>query len=216
LQTITAERWFKASDEGHVLEGAIFDHSGNLLFCDVTGHRVLRLTQEKQLSTVVTLDALSPGGLALHRDGRLFIAAMDLVNGVGAIFAVNPDGSEIQTVIAPEAGYMPNDLVFDEQGGFYLSDFLGTSTDPKGGIYYASPDLATIKPVLPHLAMANGVVLSPDGKALWATEFGRNLLYTGSCCPAQRPSHRLARPSPTASRARLRIRCGLMPTAMCT
>lgn len=34
-----------------------------------------------------------------------------------------------------------------------------------------------IAPVLPRLAMANGVALSPDGKELWATEFGRNLLH---------------------------------------
>ncbi len=31
--------------------------------------------------------------------------------------------------------------------------------------------------MLPRLAMANGVALSPDGKALWATEFSRNLLH---------------------------------------
>ncbi|WP_244542196.1 hypothetical protein [Azotobacter beijerinckii] len=31
--------------------------------------------------------------------------------------------------------------------------------------------------MLPRLAMANGVALGPDGKALWATEFARNLLH---------------------------------------
>ena len=176
LQTVVAEPWFKVSDEGWVLEGAIFDHSGNMLFCDVTNRRVLRLTPEKRLSTVVTLDALSPGGLA-HKDGRLFIAALDIPKGIGSIVAVNPDGSEMQMIIPPEAGYMPNDLVFDAEGGFYFTDFRGTSTEPKGGVYYASPDLSTIKPVLPHLAMANGVALGPDGKVLWTTEFGRNLLH---------------------------------------
>lgn len=176
LQTVVAKPWFKVSDEGWVLEGAIFDRSGNMLFCDVSGRRVLSLTQDKRLSTVVTLDALSPG-LAFHKDGRLFIAALDLGKSVGAIVAVKPDGSAMQTIIPPEAGYMPNDLVFDAQGGFYFTDFRGTSTEPKGGVYYVSPDLSTIKPVLPHLAMANGVALSPDGKELWTTEFGRNLLH---------------------------------------
>jgi lactonase len=161
LLAVVAKPWFKALDEGRVLEGAIFDRNGNLLFCDVTGRRLLRLTQDKRLSTVVTLGALSPGGLAFHKDGRLFIAALDLAKGVGAIVAVQPDGTGMQTIIAPEVGYMPNDLVFDAQGGFYFTDFRGTST----------------KPVLPHLAMANGVALSPDGKQLWVTEFGRNLLH---------------------------------------
>jgi lactonase len=148
-----------------------------MLFCDVTNQRVLRLTPDKHLSTIVHLDALAPGGLALHKDGRLFIAALDIPKGIGSIMAVQPDGSGLQTIIPPQAGYMPNDLVFDNHGGFYFTDFRGASTDPKGGVYYASPDLATIKPVLPHLVLANGVALSPDGKVLWATEFGRNLLH---------------------------------------
>lgn len=177
LQAVVAQPWFKASEEGRVLEGAIFDRNGDLLFCDVTGRRVLRLTRDKRLSTVATLDSLSPGGLAFHKDGRLFIAALDLGKGEGAIVAVHPDGTGMQTIIAPQAGYMPNDLVFDARGGFYFTDFRGTSTQPQGGVYYVSPDLSKIKPVLPHLAMANGVALSPDGKELWATEFGRNLLH---------------------------------------
>jgi sugar lactone lactonase YvrE len=64
-----------------------------------------------------------------------------------------------------------------ETGGFYFTDFRGTSTDPKGGVYYVSPDMKTITPVLPNLAQANGIALSPDGKCLWTTEFGRNLLH---------------------------------------
>lgn len=82
------------------------------------------------------------------------------------------------TAIVPQvAGYMPNDLVFDVRGGFYFTDFRGASTDPKGGVYYVSPDFGTITPVLPRLALANGIALSPDGKELWATEFSRNLLH---------------------------------------
>jgi lactonase len=79
----------------------------------VSGTRVLRLTPDKRLSTVVSLDKLDPGGLAVHKDGRVFIAAMDLAKGVGSIFAMDPDGSGMRTVVPLEAGYMPNDLVFD-------------------------------------------------------------------------------------------------------
>ncbi|WP_428601985.1 SMP-30/gluconolactonase/LRE family protein [Pseudomonas sp.] len=177
LRAAVAEPWFKVSDEGLILEGAIFDHSGNLLFCDVTGGRVVRLSPDRQLSTVVTLDGLSPGGLAFHKDGRLFIAALSGTFDSGAILAVDADGSGLRTIVPPEAGYLPNDLVFDAQGGFYFTDFKGTATEPEGGVYYVSADFSTITSVLPKLAMANGVALSPDGKSLWATEFGRNLLH---------------------------------------
>jgi lactonase len=177
LQTAKAKPWFKVSEQGLTLEGAIVDLNGNLLFCDGTGRRVLRLTPDKQLSTVATLDKLSPGGLAFHPDGRLFIAALDVPNRRGAVFAVNMDGSSLQTIISADAGYMPNDLVFDTAGGFYFSDFKGTATEPTGGVYYTAPDLKSIKSVLPNMAMANGLALSPDGKSLWATEFGRSLLH---------------------------------------
>ena len=156
LQTVVAEPWFKVSDEGLVLEGPAFDRDGNLLFCDVSGRRVLRLTPDRRLSTVVGLDKLGPGGIAVHKDGRIFIAAMDIAKGIGSVLAVKPDGSGMQTIVPPEAGYMPNDLVFDARGGFYFTDFRGASTDPKGGVYYVSPDFGTVTPVLPRLAMANG------------------------------------------------------------
>ncbi len=177
LQSVVAAPWFKVSDDGIVLEGATFDQGGDMYFCDVSGRRVLRLTPDRRLSTVAAVDGLSPGGLAFHKDGRLFVAALDIPNGRGAIIAVNRDGSGLETIIPPEAGYMPNDLVFDAQGGFYFTDFKGDATNPRGGVYYTAPNLKTITPVLPHLAMANGVALSPDGKTLWATEFGRNLLH---------------------------------------
>ena len=177
LQTVVAEPWFKVSDEGIVLEGPAFERNGNLLFCDVSGHRVLRLTPDQRLSTVIRLDDLSPGGLAIHEDGRIFMAAMNLAKGTGSILAVKPDGTGLQTIVPVTAGYRPNDLVFDARGGVYFSDFRGISTEPQGGAYYVSPDFQTITPVLPHLAMANGIALSPNGTELWITEFARNLLH---------------------------------------
>jgi lactonase len=177
LQTIQAEPWFKVSSDPMILEGPAFERNGNLLFCDVSGGRVLRLTPDKRLSTIVKLNGLSPGGLAIHKDGRIFIAAMNIPKKTGSILAVKSDGTGMQTIVPATAGYMPNDMVFDSHGGFYFSDFRGISTEPKGGAYYVSPDFKTITLVLPHLAMANGIALSPDGKELWITEFSRNLLH---------------------------------------
>ena len=149
---------------------------------------MLRLTPDKRLSTLVTLDDFGPGGLAVQQDGRVFIAALDIAKGAGTILAVEADGSGMRTVVPPEAGYMPNDLVFDARSGFYFTDFRGASTDPKGGVYYVAPDVKAITPVLPRLAMANGIALSPDGKELWATEFSRNLLHRVELADATTPT----------------------------
>lgn len=105
------------------------------------------------------------------------MAAMNLAKGTGSVLAVTPGGTGLQTIVPMTAGYMPNDLVFDTRGGVYFSDFRGISTEPKGGAYYVSPDFKTITPVLPHLAMANGIALNPNGTELWITEFARNLLH---------------------------------------
>lgn len=91
-----------------VIEGACFDRGGNLLFSEASGSRVLRLTPDKRLSTVFSKDKLGPGGLAIHKDRRIFIAALGDLRGAGSIIAVKPDGSEMQ-IIVPEAGYLPND-----------------------------------------------------------------------------------------------------------
>src|SRR6202012_1988097 len=59
-------------------------------------------------------------------------AAITLVQERGAIVAVKPEEAERQTIASSEAGYMPNDLVFDANRGFYFTHFRGTSTHPKG------------------------------------------------------------------------------------
>lgn len=164
LQTVEATPLIIAGNKGQTLEGAIFDADGNLLFCNVTDAKVMRLTPDGKLSTLLEVDGLAPGGLAMTRDGQLFIAAINQANKTGAVFALLPDGKSLKTIISPEAGYLPNDLVLDANGGFYFSDFNGSATTPLGGVYYVSPDFQSISPVIPHMAQANGVALSPDGK----------------------------------------------------
>ena len=182
LPAATAEPFFKVSDERIPLEGPAFDRHGNLLFVDIYNSRVLCLSPDRQLSVVYTEQNLNPAGIAIHKDGRIFVAACGARNGkgyfeAGTVICLDPDGSKRQTILAPADGYLPNDLVFDAAGGFYMSDFRGSSTRADGGIYYFTPDFKTITPVLPNMRMANGVAISPDGKVLWATEFAACRLH---------------------------------------
>ncbi len=177
LPTTVAEAWFKVSDEGWQLEGPCFERDGNLLFVEVFGGRVFRLSSSMRLTTVLDTNAFGSAGLAVHRDGRIFVAGLGNFKDTGCVVAIQPDGSGLETIVPPEKGYLPDDLVFDAAGGFYFTDFHGTSTEPTGGVLYVSPDFLRITPVLPRLAVANGVALSPNGRELWVTEFSRGLLH---------------------------------------
>jgi lactonase len=119
-------RWYS---RGHVSTA-----DGNLLFSDVYGGHVFRLTPDRRLSTVFSEKKLGPGGLAIHKDGRIFIAAVGDLNGSGSIVAVRPDGSGRQTIVSSKAGYVPNDLVSTAGAG---------STSPISG---ASPPILRAVP----------------------------------------------------------------------
>lgn len=170
IPTVVAERWYPVTGEPTVLEGVAFD-GADLLFCDVGASRVLRVTPDKRSSVVLDRPGLKPGGLALHHDGRLFVAASS-ANTIGFL---GRDG-QLRSVVQASAGYAPNDLVFDKDGGFYFTDFKGSAADPTGGVYYVAPGGSAVTPITKGLALANGIALSPDGRYLWVTEFGRNRL----------------------------------------
>lgn len=182
LPTAVAEHHVQVSDKAMPLEGAAFDREGNLLFVDIYGGRVLKLGRDRAISTVYTEPGLHPAGLAMHRDGRIFIAAVGSINAAGifengSVIAIAADGCRRETIVAPELGHVVDDLVFDAEGGFYFTDFRGTATSALGGVYYVPPESKQIVPVLPDMCGANGVALSPDGKVLWATEYFSNRLH---------------------------------------
>ena len=177
LQTITAEPWFKVSDKGIQLEGPSFDRDGNLLFVEVFGGRVFRLTPDMKLTTIMPENDRASAGLGIHKDGRIFVPGLGNFKDTGSVVSIKPDGSDMQVIVPPKDGYLVDDLVFDKNGGFYFTDFRGEADDTAGGVYYVSPDFKKITPVLPNVAIANGVGLSPDGKTLWVTSMAQGLLY---------------------------------------
>ncbi|MBB3014046.1 SMP-30/gluconolactonase/LRE family protein [Cupriavidus alkaliphilus] len=182
LPTATAEPYFKVGDSSVALEGPAFDRNGNLLFVDVYGGRVLRLSPGRELTTLYVEKDLHPAGIAIHKDGRIFVACVGPINSAGqfdagSVIALDADGSNRQTIVSPDAGYVIDDMVFDREGGFYFTDFRGSTTEAVGGLFYVAPDHRTISPVLPGMCAANGVALSPDDKVVWATEYCVNRLH---------------------------------------
>jgi lactonase len=174
LPTITAEPWVQVDPSPQIfLEGPAFDRKGNLFVSSIFDSRILKITPGKKVTTIFSKEGLLPDGIAIHKDGRLFIVCL-----TGKIIAINPDGSNLTYIEAryqgkPRSG---NDLVFDSQGNFYVTDFTGTISEPTGGVYRFSADLKTVKPVIEGLAMANGISLSPEGNVLWVSATASNRL----------------------------------------
>ncbi|CDL56342.1 COG3386: Gluconolactonase [Klebsiella pneumoniae] len=100
-----------------MLEGIVFDRNNNLLFVDVATGRVFKLTPERQLSIVLKENSFGASGLAVHKDGRIFIASVGDMQR-GSIRAIEPNGTREQMIVAPDTGFLVNDLVFDNQADF--------------------------------------------------------------------------------------------------
>jgi len=182
LPMIKAEPWVLVDKDPNVLlEGPAFDRQGNLFVTSIFNSRLFKITPAKQVTSIQLPDGLLPDGIAIHKDGRLFIACLS-----GRVVALNPDGSNLTDL--PKYNGKPgsaNDLVFDNQNGnLYVTDFTGTVAEPTGGVYRYSDNYTTVKPVIEHLAAANGVGIAPPGNipsagnVLWVSETCRNeILY---------------------------------------
>ncbi len=101
------------------------------------------------------------GGAPGHPDGC--IQRVDLQTGAAEIIYDSCDGRPLRG---------PNDIVFDQSGGFWFTD-LGKVHDRviyRGSVYYARANGSLIREVIFPIFMPNGVGLSPDGSTLYVSE----------------------------------------------
>ncbi|HOC43645.1 MAG TPA: SMP-30/gluconolactonase/LRE family protein [Thermoanaerobaculales bacterium] len=178
VPTVVAEKWLVVTEQPHGIEGLIFDGDGNLYLVVVgTGSVLKSAPPYKELTTVYGPSESRFSTVKIHKDGRLFLCDLGVQQGyqgdsTGRIISMRPDGSGME-VIVPAGSYTPDDMVFDDKGGFYFTDFKDYTdaiNAANGAVYYASPDFRTITPVLKNLASPNGIALSRSGKTLWVTE----------------------------------------------
>ena len=93
----------------------------------------------------------------------------------GSIQRVNPATGAVETLYThcgsePLKG--PNDLVFDEYGGFWFTDNgkRYARSEDVGAVYYAHCDGSFIAERVYPRSHPNGIALSPDGKMLYVAE----------------------------------------------
>ena len=108
------------------------------------------------------LNLLRPGGPASDYTGGR-IERIDPVSGAVSL---------LYDHCGPHRLLGPNDIVFDEFGGFYFTD-LGKARPRErdwGGVYYALANGSRITEVVHPILTPNGIGLSPDGKTLYVAE----------------------------------------------
>lgn len=168
IPTVTAEYFHQITKEQALhMEGLCFDRNRDLFFVGITEGRIYKLDMQTKKQTVVAkLEGIKPTAVKVHKDGRLFVCFVG-VNRGGGIIVMDPDGSNQKEIVSDMD---VDDLVFDTEGGFYFTYYVGNAYNPIGGVYYMDPDLETYRCVIDHMAKPNGIAISKDGKGLWITE----------------------------------------------
>ncbi|MFO1188080.1 MAG: SMP-30/gluconolactonase/LRE family protein [Alphaproteobacteria bacterium] len=169
--------WVTFKRQGHptdcFLEGPAFDRDGNLYVVNIPFGQVLRLDKAGQWNVAVQYDG-EPNGLAIHKDGRLFLAdskwgimVADPVNGKVQPFVTRPHMERFKGC---------NDLVFAANGDLYFTDQGETGLhDPTGRLFRLGAN-GRLDCVLDNVPSPNGLVLTPDEKIVYlAVTRGNNV-----------------------------------------
>jgi gluconolactonase len=167
-------------------------NDGSVLFVQIESKQVSRLMPDGTVSLVKQMEG-GPNGLAIGPDKALYIAndggrfsfaqrggynfpgAAPAEHVGGSIQRLDLKSGALTTLYETCDGkrlVAPDDLVFDHQGGMWISDIGKIKGD--AGIYYALPDGKSIKCARDGMTAPNGIGLSPDGKQLHVSE-GRQL-----------------------------------------
>ena len=169
-------------------EGPIALDDGSVLVCETLGGRLSRVAADGAVSVIADLGG-GPNGAAIGPDGRCYVCnnggfdEVD-VNGMrmpseapldtppGSIQAVDLETGAFETLYShceKTPFWGPNDIVFDDAGGFWFTDFGRDRgrVRTRGSIYYAQVDGSSITEVVTPVDGANGIGISPDGKTLY-------------------------------------------------
>lgn len=154
--------WSRARGGGPLhsfLEGPAFDRDGNLYCVDVCHGRIFRVSTNGEWDVFAQYDG-TPNGLAVHRDGRLFVADAQL----GLLVFDSASGRRLERIEGMGSSRFRglNDLCFASDGTLLFTD-PGTSAleDPHGRVFCMAPG-GRIELLLDRLPFPNGLALTPD------------------------------------------------------
>jgi len=194
-------------------EGPIALGDGTVIVVEIAGKKLTRVMPDGAHQEIAQLDG-GPNGAAMGPDNWCYVCnsggwEYEIEDGKhqvvgqssnnGWIERVHIDTGEVQRLYE-SAGETPlrapNDIVFDQQGGFWFTDHgktLGRTRDISG-IFYAAADGSHIEEIVFPMLTPNGIGLSADEKTLYVAEtqtrclWGFEIEKAGAIKPRPKPS----------------------------
>jgi len=171
--------WAQANRPGRAvdcfLEGPSFDREGNLYVTDIPFGRIFRIDAHAGWHLVAEYDGW-PNGLAIHRDGRIFVA--DYRRGILLLDAVRGTVEPVLTHRRSESFRGVNDLFFDSEGRLYFTDQGQTGMhDPSGRVYRFDLDRERLELLVANAPSPNGLVTSPEEDVLFVAMTRGNAVW---------------------------------------
>ena len=165
----------KGSDQLHsFLEGPCFDRAGNLYVTDIPYGRIMRVSPDAEWAVVAEYDGW-PNGLAIHKDGRIFIA--DHKRGIMTLDAASGRVEPVLEHVRRERFKGTNDLTFASNGDLYFTDQGQTGLqDPSGRVYRLRAS-GEVDCLIDNVPSPNGLVLSKDEKTLFVAVTRANQIW---------------------------------------
>lgn len=180
-------------------EGPIWMSDGSIVLVEIKRGTLTRVDAEGSVDVVADCGG-GPNGAAIGPDGKVYVCnnggfQWSELNGLtlpgeqpddyagGSIQRVDIETGEVEDLYTHAGEHRlcgPNDLVFDDTGGFWFTDHgkNRARTRDRGGLYYAKADGSEIREVVHPLLAPNGVGLSPEGDRLYVAETYEGRLYT--------------------------------------
>lgn len=156
------------------LEGPAFDRNGSLYLVDLAYSRIFRISPSGEFSLAADYDG-EPNGIAIHKDGRLFIA--DHRRG---LLALDPASGSISPLLERhhlESFKGLNDLVFAANGDLYFTDQGETGLHDATGRVFRLTREGRLELLVGTVPSPNGIALSPDESILYIAATRGNAIW---------------------------------------
>lgn len=169
-----ADRPYHAAALGSFLEGPVFAPDGTLYCVDIAYGRILSVDRQGRFAVVKRYDG-APNGLALHRDGRLFIA--DHKRG---LLALDPRDGRMETILGGAFGEGfkgLNDLAFANDGDLYFTDQGQTGLQDASGRLFRLRADGRLDIVLAGIPSPNGLAINRAQDVLFLAVTRANAIW---------------------------------------